>query len=124
MKIVENNAAGSNPNVVPELIIRGANSLAISGEQGINNPLVILDGVEISMEELYDMEINEIESVTILEDASATVLYGERAANGVILVERVRAKDSMHINWKIFGKESIQSGIKLRCGSPSAIPIL
>lgn len=45
MKIVENNAAGSNPNVVPELIIRGANSLAISGEQGINNPLVILDGV-------------------------------------------------------------------------------
>ena len=94
MKIVENNAAGSNPNVVPELIIRGANSLAISGEQGINNPLVILDGVEISMEELYDMEINEIESVTILEDASATVLYGERAANGVILVERVRAKDS------------------------------
>lgn len=48
----------------------------------------MLDGVEISMEELYDLDINEIESITVLKDASATALYGSRAANGVIVIER------------------------------------
>lgn len=52
----------------------------------------MLDGVEISVEDLYDLDIYDIEQVLVLKDASAAVLYGEKAANGVILVERVRGK--------------------------------
>ena len=93
LRIVENNAQGSNPNAVPEIIIRGTNSLMTSDEAGINTPLIILDGIEISLEELYDLDLFDIESVNVLKDAAATVLYGERASNGVIVVERAHVKD-------------------------------
>lgn len=39
------------------------------------------------MAKVYDMDINRIESVTILKDAAATAVYGSRAANGVIVIE-------------------------------------
>lgn len=91
MVIVENNAAGSNPNAIPQILIRGANSLITrDSEEGINNPLIILDGVEITLEELYDLDIFDIERVDVLKDASATILYGDQGANGVIVVERKR----------------------------------
>ena len=93
LRIVENNAQGSNPNAVPEIIIRGTNSLMTSEEAGINVPLIVLDGVEISIEELYDLDMFDIESVNVLKDAAATVLYGERASNGVIVIERTHVKD-------------------------------
>lgn len=89
MVLVENNAAGSNPNVVPSILIRGANTLITNeSEEGVNNPLIVLDGVEISIEELYDLDIFDIERIDVLKDASATILYGEKGANGVIVVER------------------------------------
>ncbi len=91
MVIVENNAAGSNPNAVPSILIRGANSLITNeNEEGVNNPLIVLDGVEITMEELYDLDIFDIERIDVLKDASATILYGEKGSNGVIVVERKR----------------------------------
>jgi len=87
MVIMENNAAGSNPNAIPQILIRGANSLITNeSEEGVNNPLIILDGVEITLEELYDLDIFDIERVDILKDASATILYGDQGANGVIVV--------------------------------------
>lgn len=89
MVMVENFAQGSNPNAIPSLLIRGASSLITNeSEEGINNPLIVLDGVEISMEELYDLDIFDIERVDVLKDASATILYGEKGANGVIVIER------------------------------------
>ncbi len=89
LRIVENNVQGSNPNAIPSLILRGATTLITnSDEEGINNPLIILDGVEISMAELYDLDIFEIKRVDVLKDAAATILYGEQGANGVILIER------------------------------------
>lgn len=95
MVIVQNNAQGSNPNTVPSLLIRGANSLITNeSEEGVNNPLIVLDGVEITMEELYDLDLFDIERVDVLKDASATILYGEKGANGVIVVERKRIEDA------------------------------
>ena len=89
MIMVENNAQGSNPNAVPSLLVRGANSLITNeSEEGVNNPLIVLDGVEITMEELYDLDMFDIERIDVLKDASATILYGEKGANGVIVVER------------------------------------
>ena len=94
LRIVENNEAGSDPNVVPEILIRGASSIMTKGQEGVNAPLIMLDGVEISVEDLYDLDIYDIEQILVLKDASAAVLYGEKAANGVILVERVRGKSN------------------------------
>lgn len=94
LRIVENNEMGSNPNHIPEIIIRGTTSIASNGEYGLNTPLIVLDGVEISLEELYDLDINDIDRVDVLKDASATSIYGEKAANGVIVVERKRVVES------------------------------
>lgn len=90
MTITQNNAAGSNPNVVPDLVIRSTTSLATNNETGLNSPLVVIDGVESSLQDLYDLDIHDIERVDILKDASATALYGENAANGVIVIQRKR----------------------------------
>ena len=88
LKLLENNQYGSNPNVLPEIIIRGTSSLTTESDINPNQPLIILDGVQITLRDLYDIDINEIERVDVLKDASATALYGERAANGVIAIIR------------------------------------
>lgn len=46
----------------------------------------MLDGYEVSMEKIYDLDIERIETYTILKDAAATAMYGSRAANGVIVI--------------------------------------
>ena len=51
-----------------------------------NAPLVIMDGFEITLQKLMDFNDEEIESINILKDASATAIYGSRGANGVIVV--------------------------------------
>ena len=56
---------------------------------GDNSALVIVDGVE---QTLFDMNPEDIESVTVLKDASSTAIYGSRGANGVILVTTKRGK--------------------------------
>jgi len=51
------------------------------------NPLILVDGFEASSDDLARLEPDNIESFSILKDASATVLYGARGANGIIIVE-------------------------------------
>lgn len=94
LTITQNNIAGSNPNVVPDLIIRSTTSLATNDEVGLNAPLIVIDGVETNLQAMYDIDIHDIERVDILKDASATALYGENAANGVIVIERKRVSQS------------------------------
>lgn len=88
IKINKNNAMGSNPNNIPDLVIRSTTSLATDNEAGLNAPLIVIDGVESTLQDLYDINMYDIERVDILKDASATALYGENAANGVIVIER------------------------------------
>lgn len=80
----QNIVVGSNPNVIPEVTMRGANNV---GEYAINTPLIILDGFEVTLERLYDLDINRIETISLLKDASSTVLYGSRGGNGVMVIE-------------------------------------
>ena len=87
MAMVQNTSQGSNPNHTPELVLRGMSSFSNGGQQ-VNQPTIILDGTEISMQDLYDLDINEVENITVLKDASATALYGSKAANGVIVITR------------------------------------
>ncbi len=108
MVLIENNAMGSNPNAIPSILIRGANSLITNeNEEGVNNPLIVLDGVEITMEELYDLDIFDIERIDVLKDASATILYGEKGSNGVIVVERKRiGNEKIRLNYNFLPKFS------------------
>lgn len=94
LNITQNNAAGSNPNSIPDMVIRSTTSLATGNEVGLNAPLIVIDGVESTLQALYDMNIQDIERVDILKDASATALYGENAANGVIIIERKRVSQA------------------------------
>lgn len=95
MTITQNNAMGSDPNSVPELVIRSTTSLSTNeSETGLNTPLIVIDGVERSLTDLYDIDMQDIERIDVLKDASATALYGENAANGVIIIERKRVSQS------------------------------
>ena len=102
-RIQENNQWGSDPNAVPEMYIRGrsgigvkqldANSLSKSNlKENPNLPLFIMDGFEITVQKLYDMDPNRIENITILKDAAATAMYGSRSANGVVVITTVAPK--------------------------------
>lgn len=52
----------------------------------LNTPLIVLDGFETTLQKLIDINENEVETLTILKDASATAIYGSRGANGVIVI--------------------------------------
>lgn len=58
-----------------------------------NLPLFVLDGFEVPIQRINDLDITEVNSITILKDASATAIYGSRGANGVIVVERIKPKE-------------------------------
>lgn len=93
LQIFENLATGSNPNVMPDMQIRGTSSFPdLKGQYtgNPNQPLFIVDGFEMNMEKVNDLNINRIESITILKDASAKALYGARAANGIVVIETVK----------------------------------
>ena len=80
--IAENNLAGSNPNKRPDLNIRGRATF----DGSANMPLFVVDGTEGSADYVYVMDMNDIESVTVLKDASASALYGSKASAGVIVI--------------------------------------
>lgn len=83
---------GSDPNHVPgQIELRGQNSMPDISRSELETqtslPVFILDGFEVSVQKVYDLDMNRIKSVTILKDASASAIYGSRAANGVIVIE-------------------------------------
>ena len=91
-RIVTNNIAGGNINRLPEIQMRGSNSFPnLSGELSANPnaPLFILDGFEVTLQRIVDLDMNMISSITLLKDASATAIYGSRGANGVMVVTTI-----------------------------------
>ena len=91
--IVETNSInGSNPNHMADITLRG--NASFGGLQGEysgnpNAPLFILDGFEASQEQIFDLDMNRVKSVTILKDGAAKAIYGSKASNGVIVVETI-----------------------------------
>ncbi|SFS35038.1 iron complex outermembrane recepter protein [Zhouia amylolytica] len=84
-------APGEGQNIV----IRGLGSLTLS-----NSPLIVVDGIPLdnggvggSRNPLNLINPNDIESMVVLKDASATSIYGSRAANGVIMITTKKGKD-------------------------------
>ncbi|MFD2886329.1 SusC/RagA family TonB-linked outer membrane protein [Chitinophaga cymbidii] len=83
--VTVSNPAAADPNRGTDIQIRGAASL----EAG-NGPLVVIDGMPGG--DLRNIAQQDIESITVLKDASAAAIYGSRGANGVVLVQTKRGK--------------------------------
>ena len=65
-------------------------------------PIFIMDGFEVSVQKVYDMDINRIASITILKDAAASSIYGSRAANGVVVITtKMPQKGSIQISYTL-----------------------
>ena len=113
INILMDNSVGSNPNALPQMNMRGNSSLPMSVEEfnegvrnQLNTPLIIMDGFEISLQKLMDYNDEEIASINILKDASATAIYGSRGANGVIVIVS-KAPEAGHL------KVMAQAGINI-----------
>lgn len=95
LMIFDNLNLGSDPNGMPEMTLRGNSTFPQEGSSDLkgdyinnpNQPLFILDGFEVGLTKVVDLDMNRIESITILKDASAKAIYGAKAANGVVVIE-------------------------------------
>lgn len=117
------NTGGGAPGSGAEIRIRGGSSLLAS-----NDPLIVIDGLPISnsgntgsTSVLSAINPNDIESFTILKDASATAIYGSRASNGVILITTKKGGKKLSVDYnfqygsgKKFNEIDVFSGEEFR----------
>lgn len=106
--------AGGAPGSGATIRIRGGSSLRAS-----NDPLIIIDGVPIdnnkvdgSSNFLSFVNPNDIETFTVLKDASATAIYGSRASNGVILITTKKGKVGSKLRINYDGSVSVANAVK------------
>ena len=83
---IQKNGGNSKPGATPSILIRGSRSISAT-----NEPLIVVDGIPFNGS-INDLNQDDVTSVEILKDASATAIYGSRGANGVILVSTKRGK--------------------------------
>jgi TonB-dependent starch-binding outer membrane protein SusC len=96
-------SGGGAPGSKSTIRIRGGSSLSAS-----NDPLVVIDGVPIDDSKisgigdpLSSINPNDIETFSVLKDASATAIYGSRASNGVIIITTKKGKQGFHVNYNV-----------------------
>jgi TonB-linked SusC/RagA family outer membrane protein len=103
---VDMSQTSTKPGSDMQIRIRGTRSLTAD-----NNPLVVLDGIPFSGT-IGDINPNDIKSVDILKDASATAIYGSRGANGVILVTTNKGSKGQKAKITYNGYQGIKKAIK------------
>lgn len=89
--------------------IRGQSSY----NTGSNSPLIIVDDIEFSYDQFARIDPNEIESLSILKDASTTAVYGVKGANGVVIITTRRGK---------LGPPKISARVETSMQQPTRIP--
>ena len=106
--------SGGSPNAGSQIIIRGISSINTSQS---NEPLFILDGVAISGggSSAADINPNDIENITVLKGAAAAALYGQDAANGVIMITTKQGEK---------GKIKVQANGSWQWDTPTRLPQL
>jgi TonB-dependent starch-binding outer membrane protein SusC len=101
--------SGDPTGLNSRILIRGVTTL------GNNDPLYVIDGVPTKRQEVFaSLNPNAIESIQILKDASASSLYGSRAANGVIVVTTKTGSKGERVTVSINSNVSVQSEKKQR----------
>jgi len=99
---------GGEPGSGATFRIRGSSSLNAS-----NDPLFVLDGVPLTQNDISSINPNDIESFTVLKDASAAAIYGSRASGGVIIITTKKgATGSKKVNLSYNGAASVKQNIK------------
>lgn len=98
-------SSGGAPGSGSTIRIRGGSSLSAS-----NDPLIVIDGVPVDNDGISGMgnalstvNPNDIESFTVLKDASATAIYGSRASNGVILITTKKGREGQPLKFNYHG---------------------
>ncbi len=96
------------PGSAPDIRIRGASSFGASAQ-----PLYVIDGVPVAAETIQQiLNVNDIESITVLKDASAAALYGSRGANGVIVIQMKKGRNYNsyynYRNYKLSDQEDVE----------------
>ena len=106
--------SGGAPGTGSTIRIRGGSSMSAS-----NDPLIVVDGFPLDNESIAGMRNplntinpNDIETFTVLKDASATAIYGSRASNGVIIITTKKGKIGSPLKLSYIGKASIGSYLK------------
>ncbi len=101
---VEISQTSTRPGATMQIRIRGIRSLSAD-----NNPLIVLDGIPF-IGSLADINPNDVKSIEVLKDASATAIYGSRGANGVLLITTDKGSKNRkpRINYSTYvGSQSI-----------------
>ena len=105
---VQISSNGGAPGTSSRILIRGGSSLNAS-----NDPLIVVDGIPLSNDvtggsrsPLNTINPNDIETFTVLKDASATAIYGSRASNGVIMITTKKGKIGRPLQINYLGKFS------------------
>ncbi len=104
INVIASGAPGSKPTV----LIRG-----ISSYSG-NDPLVIVDGINLTLDDMASLDPNNIESISVLKDASTTALYGVDGGNGVILITTKSGKRNQETQFSFdssYGQQSVEKTI-------------
>jgi TonB-linked SusC/RagA family outer membrane protein len=111
---VQITTAGGAPGAATDIRIRGGSSLNAS-----NSPLIVIDGVPVdntvvagSSNPLSLINPNDIESITVLKDASSTAIYGSRASNGVIIVTTKRGLQGETLRVNVSSQASLSTPAK------------
>lgn len=84
-------SSNERPGTVGRINIRGSRSISAS-----NSPLYVVDGIPLNSGGIDFINPNDIESIDVLKDASATAIYGSRGANGVIIVSTKKGKNGKY----------------------------
>ncbi len=82
--------SNERPGEVGSVLIRGVRSLGAT-----NSPLYVVDGIPLNFGGINAINPNDIESIDVLKDASATAVFGSRGANGVILITTKKGKNGV-----------------------------
>jgi TonB-linked SusC/RagA family outer membrane protein len=113
-RMPENISFGSDPNRLPDIELRGQNNFPdqnidpnssatlrnVYGDKP-NAPLFVLDGFQVTLQRIFDLDMNRVERITILKDAAATSIYGSRASNGVVVIDTRQPKEgSVRISYR------------------------
>ena len=105
--------AGRSPGLIVQASGGGINSVPSISIRGGGDPLYVIDGVVRSSDDFRNLSPDDIESMSILKDASATAVYGSRASNGIIQIVTKRGKS---------GKVSIDYDFNMSFSQPSIWP--
>ena len=112
-------SVSGDPTEGTSIRIRGSRSITAG-----NEPLIVVDGVMNAVQDLSDLNTADIESISVLKDASSTAIYGSQGANGVIIVttksgEPTAAKAAVTLTAKV-GFSQLARGLDLMSGAEFA----